>query len=400
VPNRFQRGTRLGNRLVACVGLAWAGIASAEQRYFEPRVSLYGFYEDNVGLQNENETDSPGYILRASATGGRREEHSDINLRSEAVRRHYCDDSDLNTTDLFLDGEYVRRIETDRFWLKTELDLDSTLTSEVATTGRVQVRDRRVRWEIAPGWERQVSERLSVNANGSFQDVDYDDNDSTGLIDYDFSTFGGGLSYGLNERIQLLGRASFDRYDANTIDNTSETISALGGLSFVITETWSVSALLGGRLTDIETRTGTDDSTGGVADISATRQLETGSTRFGLTRSIVPSGDGEVLDTTSVDFNWTKNIVPRWRGILDARAFRNEQPSGDASSSDRDYFDLRPRLRFQLEREWSLEFGYRYRYQRYEERSGSATANAVYFTVAYAPQREGADLDLTRYPLN
>ena len=49
-----------------------------------------------------------------------------------------------------------------------------------------------------------------------------------------------------------------------------------------------------------------------------------------------------------------------------------------------------------FERDWALDLGYRYRYQKYDNANDSADANAVFFTIAYAPKRERPDLDLTR----
>jgi outer membrane receptor protein involved in Fe transport len=112
-------------------------------------------------------------------------------------------------------------------------------------------------------------------------------------------------------------------------------------------------------------------------------------------RELRPSGDG-LLDTTGLNVGWNQQIVPRWRWLLNANAYRNERPSGGSSGVDRDYFSITPRVRYALDRDWSLGAGYRYRYQKYDKDSDSAEANAVFFTIDYEPGREWLDLDLTR----
>lgn len=382
--------------VLAVLAMLAVGPALADQWYAEPKARLYGFYEDNVGLVTTNEKSSPGFIASASVKGGTRSETRDINLAGELVRRQYFDDSPRNTTDFHFDGGYVRKIERDRFVLDAAYDLDSSLTSEVGTSGRVQVNKRRNRWSLAPGWQRQVDERLSLNAALSYADVRYDDGLSAGLVDYSYATLGGGFAYGVSERMQVIGRLSYDRYDAEQITNTSDTFGLLAGVGYAFSEDWSVNALIGARVAEVETSLGSNDSTGGLFDISTTKRIETGSLRAAIGRDLQPSGDGVLLDTLRASVDWDQAITPRWRGLLHIDAYRNTLPSGTASGLDRDYFSIAPRLRYQIERDWALDLGYRYRYQKYDNATASAEANAVFFTIAYAPQRERPDLDLTR----
>ena len=371
--------------------------ARADLWYTEPDVNLYGFYEDNIGLRTNDKEDSAGYIAQASLKGGRRSENTDINFKGEVERREFFQESSRNTNNFHFDGQAIRRIERDRFELNAAFDYDSTITSESTTSGRVQDNKRRRRWFVAPGWEHQLNERLSANVDASYQDIDYEDaGRRTGLFDYIYATVGGGLTYGLNERTQLLGRLSYDRYEADDIDNESDTYGILGGASYGLSETWSVTALLGERQSELRDTGGNDNSTGGQFDLSTRKQFETGTLNVGANRSIVPSGDGEVQERTGVNLSWNQQIVPRWRWLLNADAYRNEEPSGNRSGSDRDYVSVTPRLRYQLAREWSLDAGYRYRYQKYDDNSDSAQSNAVFFTLAYSPRRERPDLDLTR----
>lgn len=370
--------------------------AQAELGYLEPRASLYTFYDDNVGLNRTNAESSPGYILRVSARAGSRTETRDLNLDAEVTRRQYFSDSDRDTTDLGLNGQYLQRIERDRFELGLGLDWDSTLTSEVATSGRVQVRKRRERWSLAPGWERQVSERLSLNAGLSYQDVSYDDGLAAGLVDYSFATLGAGFGYGLDERTQLIGRVSYDRYDADQVRNEVESYGVLGGVAWAVSETWNLTTLLGVRRAEARTAAGREDSTGGLFDIASTWRLETGSLRAGLSKSLTPSGAGGLLDTTRANLRWNHDFDRRLGAVLDLDAYRNREPSGNAGADDRDYYAVAPRLRYRLERDWALELGYRYRYQKYDNQPDGADSNAVFVNIAYTPQRERPELDLTR----
>ena len=368
-----------------CGSLSITGVR-ADIWYVEPAASLQVFYEDNIGLNIRDETSSAGYRLRGRLKGGKRSENTDLNLGVEIERRQYFSDSDRDTNDFRFDGQAIRRIERDRFELNVAFDYDSTLTSETATTGRVQRNRRRKRWHVAPLWERQLTERLAVNANASYQDVSYDDGLRYGLVDYTYGTVGSGFNYTLDERTRAIGRLSYARYEADDFDSESDTVGVLGGVGYAISEDWLVTALFGVRQTDTESLRENDDSTGSLFDISSRRTFETGTLNARLYRDLTPSGDG-LLDTTGLRVSWDQQIAPRWRWLLSANAYRNERPSGNSSSVDRDYFSITPRLRYQLERDWSLEGGYRYRYQKYDSSSDSAEANAVFLTIDYRPRR-------------
>lgn len=378
-----------GLRIGLLLTLFATNASHAERWYVEPKASLYGFWEDNVRLTSDNQIESPGFILRGDVEAGQKTEISEISINSAAVVRQYFEESDLNTVDFYFDGLGVYRTERNAFQLKAQYILDSTLTSEEETTGFVQVQNRRTSWQLAPRLTHQLTERASVYADGSYRDVDYED-DGRGFVDYTYGTLGAGTTYGLTERASLLGQLTYARYDAKDSARESDTFGVLAGVSYAFSETLGVVFTAGARratTTDSVLGGGTEDetSTGGIFDLSVDKRYEIGSMRLSAYRRLNPSGSGDLLDTLGATLRWDQRVSARWRWSLAANAYRNALPSGDTSNQDRDYFSIVPEMAYLLDEEWSISGGYRYRYQKYKQRADSAEANAVFFTLRYTP---------------
>ncbi len=378
------------------IGLLGASGSQAEQWYVEPRADLYNFYDDNVGMDIADPVSSAGFLLTGHVKTGRRTENTDIGILSTATRRQYFSDANRNTTDFFFDATGVRRIERDRFALNARLDLDSSLTSELSGSGRIQDRKRRTSWLVAPSWQRQLSEITALRFDASYRDVAYDDGLSSGLFDYKYWTLGTQITQGLSETTQVIGRLSFDHFESDLSATESDTLGLLAGITHAFSEDWTATVLLGLRRAEQQT-SGTDNaSTGSLFDVSLNRKFEVGSLRFGLSRDLSPSGSGGVLETTRLSVVWKRPVTARLTGNLDILAYRNNEADGTGSPNDRKYYSVAPSLQYRLDRDWSLTGGYRYRYQKYDNNSDGADSNLVFLNIVYSPRRERADLDLTR----
>ena len=384
-PPRTATALPLGALLLMCA----IGSAHAERWYVEPKARLYGFWEDNIRLSTVDRADSGGFILRGDVEAGRKTQVSEISINSAAVARQYFQESDLNTTDFYFDGLGVYRAERNAFQLRGRYVLDSTLTSEEETSGFVQTRNRRDTWLLAPRWTNQLTERASIYAQGSYQEVDYDD-DAVRFTDYRYATLGAGAAYALSERTDLLGDLSYARYEAKDSSRKSDTLGVKVGVAHSFSETLQLRLLAGARQSDTANRilggdTEDESSNGGIFDLNLNKQFEVGSLNLAAYRDLKPSGSGDLLDTLGVRVRWDQRITARWRWSLAANAYRNAQPSGDTSGRDRDFFSIAPELAYIFDEEWSISGGYRFRYQKYEADPDSAEANAVFFTLRYTP---------------
>ena len=75
--------------LLPVVLMSVSTCSRADNAYFEPRASIQGFYDDNVGLATTNPRASTGVVVRAAAKTG------DSNNRS-AVSEPHCEHTAIN----------------------------------------------------------------------------------------------------------------------------------------------------------------------------------------------------------------------------------------------------------------------------------------------------------------
>lgn len=368
-----------------------AATAEAEQWYLEPRASLYSFQDDNLNLSILNPVNTVGATASLEGGAGRRTENTEIEIRAKLLSSAYTDASEYDTTNAALKALGSYQTGRSQFKLEGQFDYDSTLTSEVATTGYVQTDKRRQRAAISPTWIFKLTPRTSVETAFSYEDVSYEDVDLIPLFDYNFSTAAATLVYDLTERSQLFGRVSADRYDASQVDTQSDSRGIEIGASHQLSETLSITLFAGARNTTAQTPTWfgvqETDNSGPLFEVKLKKSLEVGEFSVTADRSLLPSSNGSLLDTTSLSMSFAYPLNEAWKFRFDASGYRNRSPDEGIGTYDRDYLSFAPHVEHRLTEEIFLDVSYRYRWQRYEISATDAASNAIYLTVNYAPRR-------------
>jgi len=118
-----------------------------------------------------------------------------------------------------------------------------------------------------------------------------------------------------------------------------------------------------------------------VLNAELERGSETGLLVSSLRREVIPSSEGSSKVTDQLNLRWRRKISPLQTVIVRARAFRDK--SLDPALSDRSYIDIVPRYRWKLNREWSIDAAYEYRWQKFKNSGDTAVNNTLYLGVAY-----------------
>ncbi len=373
---------------LALVLLLLSARAAADYWYIAPKASLDTFYDDNVRLSAVAPQSAFGVTGRAEASLGRTTEVSEVAINGGISTRRYGEVSELDGTDGFLGLATTYQLERNRIGLAARMDYDSTLTSEVATSGFVQVNKRRTSLFVKPSWSYSLSERARLELGASYTDVSYQDVELIPLYDYTLAGLSLDGTFLWSERAQLFGRLTYDQYEADQVGVRSDSIGLLAGSAYSFSESLSLTALVGVRHTNAETRSffgGTTDesSTGPLLDVSLEKRFEVGRLRLTASQALTPSGSGDLVNTSSAGVTLDYPLTARWKLVVNAEAYRNRNPGGDEDINDRDYFSFVPRLRRKLSEWWQLDLGYRFRHQKYSVREDDASSNAVFLTLRY-----------------
>lgn len=354
---------------------------------FEPGVRLDLFYDDNVRLSEVEPQSSFGGFAELYAVMSRSTEVSDLRFRGVVDTSYYTDVSELNSTDGALEAYYIYRMERTTFGLDSRLIYDSTLTSEEETTGIVQVNKRRTFFDISPSIDYALSERATIGLDFTFQDVSYEDASEILLSDYQFFQAGLNGEYDLTERVSILARLLYDRFDSEQRWDRSDAYGGEAGFRYEISDRMTLTALAGGRsveqTSDVGGQSITTSSSGPMFSVSLNREYGPGEIDITLARSLLPSGRGTLLDTTRAGIALSFPVTERAIARLDLAAVRNRNPGNEINFNDRDFFLVTPGFRWLLSESTWLDVSYRYRYQDREIIDGNAQSNAVYIGFAH-----------------
>ena len=166
--------------------------------------------------------------LDARLNANRSTENSDLGVYARIGGTRYLDESDLDNTRGEAVVDFGYRLERHRFDLAAGVDSQSTLYSEVATTGLVQVNRQRNSWTLDGGWSYRPTERSSVAVDVGYLNVFYDVREYRYRENLPTSSSRPLISAGsfrLTERRALVGRVNYGRYDAQeTLTNQMTTL--------------------------------------------------------------------------------------------------------------------------------------------------------------------------------
>lgn len=362
----------------------------AQQWQIRPNANVELGYDDNVRTSEASQQGSFVTRARAGMRAIRSTESTNLAMAAGVSLNGFADAADLDNTTGLLGIDWAYDAERNRFGLNLSFDTQSTLTSELATTGLTQINKQRYQLGVRPSWSYSISERSSLSVALSYTDVIYEDVDEIPLFNYRQGNLTLGGSYRLSERAGLNVNLVYGRYDAEGVTNETENLSAQLGADYLLSETMRLAFLIGLRRTeatstDLTGLSVTESSSGPSYRISFSKQLASGgSLSAQAVREVVPSGSAEVLDTTSLTFGFSHPFSERWRLSANATANHNRQAGGEASLSDRQSATGRLSVSYTISEDWRLSASYSHRWQQRDELQGKAHANAIFLTLAWS----------------
>lgn len=293
--------------------------------------------------------------------------------------RRYQGDSDLNSTDILLDGDVTRRFELGSLGLRASYVRDPTLASELTTTGLVQANRTRNSIGLNPSFSSQFTDRLSWKVGHDFLDVRYEDAQGTGLTNYQAGRTYTGFDYRTTERLTSfvdLGAGYFKPDNRDRDDNAY----VVGGAKYQLTERLTVEGAAGPRWVRIAAPTGRTSETGWVGRLAVERAGERSTWRLAGAREVNPVGTGELTQTDRVTLTWTTRVTERLSASLGGSVYWNER-LGNTPLQER-YYRVGGDLSWNITPRWYLDAGLSHARQS-PDSGPSAKANVVFVALRY-----------------
>jgi hypothetical protein len=341
------------------------------------------------------------------ATAAVRDEARDAVLTVN-IARHFSGNERLDNTDRGFQYSLARRFERDTLAGSVGMRRDSTLASELATTGIALTRTQRDSDSADLNWEHQLTERITTLAGVTLSALRYDRSHAAGgLIDSDVASANAGLRYSLGARTTASASLSVSHLDTNPFTTRSQTESAQLSLTHAPSDRLSLNAAYGPSRTRSEVASSAaicpapqifcdvglvprtvfpttvhNESSGYLYAFGASWQAGARSTLSGnAARTIVPSGAGFVSQTDALTAGFNHSLTEQLTLTLDA-AHSRAQAVGGLIPSRTVTRRLGARLDWRLAERWWAEAG---AFQQQIELLGGASprSNTVFIGLRY-----------------
>jgi hypothetical protein len=362
--------------------------ALADHWEWNPHASAALEYNDNRQLRPVNQESVSGTLLDAGVTLRRETPLSNISLSPRWRRANYSDD-DLDSSVGILDGMVERDLERGSLSVGVNYTRDTTLTSELDSSGLVQVNKRRETWNVDPEIIYQLSARSILAVNGSYSDVSYKDALSAGLVDYDYQSVSLALVRELAAKSVITASVYATRLDVTDFESQTDSY----GIRINYDHEWSAATQLslgiGTRRTDYYRSffgglvTIDEEEKGYLANASLAHQEHRFSWNVELSRSVSPSGVGVLQQSDTLTASVNKPLNQVLIASASIRGSQFEELTGGSTTNKRDYATGSANLSWILAPEWSINGSYRYTWQKYENATADAHSSAVYLTLHY-----------------
>jgi hypothetical protein len=365
--------------LAGLLGLAlFAGQAVAAEWSIEPRVGVNAFYDDNFLLRTIGAKSESAVVISPAAKFSRKTETTGISIDTRFDFYRFPGSDTLNTNDANLQFSGSTRTERSQWQLDVGFKRDSTITSELEDSGRVDIRRRRELKSFSPSWSYLLSETSRLQLGWTYNQADYDALPSE-FLDYRYNVLSANWFRQLDERNQL--QVSFSRtvYEVDDINFKSTTNGIQAGLIRNFSPLLTGTILLGGRRTD----SNGSSNNGALVLISAVYKGERLKLDASLSRDVQPSSLGQLNQSDRLSFSAKYSFDEKHHIEGHVSLGRNRNTGNGSTANDRNYTRLSLVDFKRFSPHWWLRLEYAYRQQKYIESSLDGKSNRISVGVEY-----------------
>ncbi len=368
--------------------MALASVAQATEWSLTSTLNPSVKYNDNVFLSEDAQA-SMHYALTPNVTVSRADENAAASLSAGyQIDRYSSLSSDNDTENPFIRFNSSYNTERSQYGLSASYTEATSRSTALEDSGDFTSQAINRTRSISPSYRYQLSERDSLMLNGLYSErlsstIDFSDTETRSMSAGWQRQFSERLSAGLTATI-----ANYKSDNALNLSTDDDDYSLSTTFNYSWTELWDIGGSIGIRRLESERTTITtgltesDNSTGSTFALSVMRTDDIDSYAFSLSRALTPSGTGDINESDRVSATWSRNFSDRLTANVVASYQQTTSVGLENFSEDRENINFSSSLRWQLESNLSLNFGYSYRKQSQDSRS-STDSNTVGVTLNY-----------------
>jgi len=321
-----------------------------------PSMNIGTSYTENPRLLMKDGESDAGAVGEMSVSLKRSSERSELSLRPRLSSARYDKDDSLDTDDRYLTAGYRWVGERGEWNMSLDLTQDSTLTSELGQTGVVQTNRRHESAGFSVSPNVMFTERMSGGVQMYLLDSRYIDAESTGLVDYRYTSMSLFTTFALSEiGSNFTLTAQTGELSTNVFGSSDTRDGTLRlALSYQPWELWSANLSAGPSF--VETDEGSDS--GAVIGAELKRTAERWSFSTSVSRSQSPTGRGVLTRRDRALLSCSRQLAERLTGSVSTQWIRNQDVQVEMDGGTRafyvDYGQLDLSADWRLARSWSL----------------------------------------------
>ena len=296
-------------------GLA-SGSALAAEWTFTPSADFLTQSQQNPGLSaNEDSKHDVSNGVGATATLGvqRRTERTTLSLSPVVRAYRYSNNSNLDRDEGQLNLSYDWLGETVSWNAGANAARDTTLTSELGTTGLTQGNLRHESWNVSVGPTWALSERWQLQSTLETNASRYPDQQE-GLSNYRYSTALVSTTYTVNEQIAVSLYGTAGKLEAQGNGGNTDNQSANIRLQYA----WSLLTSFGASIGRSWVTSGGARRQGLLYSVTASHAFEKSSLGFSVSRRQSPSGAALLTEADEASLSFATQFTERLSATVGA----------------------------------------------------------------------------------
>jgi hypothetical protein len=232
---------------------------------------------------------------------------------------------------------------------------ESTLTTELATSGVIHADAARITRGGNAGWTRQLSDSRQFQLSGNYEQVDYTGGYVGQLNAYNYGGVSAVETFTYSPRLAFSVNASGSALKSETQSESREYGVGVG-MNFAWSENLTVSLEVDASRRDLD---GTS-STGGTGNFSLQHTGERHEFSINYGQSLQPFATGVLTERETAEVRYVQYIDSRLRSVSRVGFERNEDAGFGTTFDSRNYRYLDTELRWQFQENWysSVTAGY------------------------------------------
>jgi hypothetical protein len=388
--------------IIGCCLLSALGVAEASTVSSESSVGLAADYNSNPYLGANDATAAESVALVANVPITYNSDALSLELVPRVREAESRGDAELLTNYQYLDGDWHLASDRNTFSAAGSWHRDSTFYN-IYENAELRGRNLPRLEETAElGWQRALNERSDLGLTGFYDQVDFSAQSGLRLNNYRYGQGSAQYDLSLTERWTSTTSAGFGRYDLPEQNSSNENRFVQTSLSRALSEQWSAMAEVGySRVNSssvaylccaiVPVSTGfvlqlvpvKQSSSGGIVSyaLSLDRKIELWSFDLSASRSVQPSGLGELLTQDSAKLTLTRQWTERLSVDVEAQSALQTDTLRHLGDFGTRYYAFGVDANWQCGEHWVLTLQTAYDINRIEMQPKSAGSAVVGLTL-------------------